>query len=89
MAVLIVKITVLKAAIRAGVMDGANDRVKQSSDSTMAVKVATPMNSSVRIRCQFIYLEGGGEDLLDTTLTLPKQRGLLLLRRAALVEPFL
>ena len=61
MAVLTAKITVLKAVIRAGVMDGANDRMKQSPDSTMAVKVITPMNSSVPTRCQFIYSGDRGD----------------------------
>lgn len=78
-AVLTANITVLKAAIRTGVMDGASNRIKNSPDSTIAAKVLMPMNSSLPIRCQFIYSEDRGEDLPYTVFPLPKQTGLLLL----------
>ena len=61
MAVLTANIMVLRAAMRAEVMDGADKRMKSSPDSTMTVKVITPMNSSLPSRRQFIYLESGGE----------------------------
>ncbi len=85
MAVLTANITVLKAAMWAEVMGGANSRIKDSPDSTMAAKVMMPMNNSLPIRCQFIHSEDRGEDLPGTVFPLPKQRWLLLLRRAALV----